>query len=829
MSNPNVSGPRHSLPLTPVSPAQPAQPLAATAQPEQAPQLVRSPSSFDTGSSKAIAQPEELSGILDKVEQADPSQLLKRSLTAPNPLPLTNKLANQISTPPPLAKKVIAPASKPQLLDDASMKLLMTKNFGTILHKMDTTWRRLSSKKDIQNQALERAKAVVKNAPPGSDLTWTIVQKSDRELRELLAQGIGELKSKHLNKNFSQLSPNKQAFIDATIEGFKQGLSTEQRQQARALADNEGVQAESILQKQKLTSQLKGLDQANKLIKPSPKSLARTDLAAGKSIQIAKAKIRSDLQAINAPQKYSSNSKGFVQTEISLQAIYDMTNGIIPQQADRNQLPQMKQDLSQALQNHALSDKIISTIAMLPFQDLELVFATRLKNPSDEPLSPQQEVTVKELASFLQTESLKIFDKQLSTQGNTKLNRRDKEGDPQSVTINGKEYIKQRILGQGSFGKAIEFVSRDNPADKVVLKRFMKREKESDRHWFENMQVEIRQHRNAMGESVQQAQADLTGLSPAKQDSIMRERAFLTGREKVLELKGVVFERNATSGLGEFFTITEPAEKGEVRDLVNTFKDMTKSGDLSASSRDLFSRLILKDALDGMAYLQRERNFIHLDLKPENIFVTRDGVAKIADFGLATSTQKIGNKQVGAGGTQPYMSPEVSEKFIKDPKIAIHRNVDYNSDTWSLGIITRELMQGKLSLPGTEKMDYINANYEFGQNKDKRVFEAPTASKNKAGQLVQNYNQSAYEQVVNSMLHPDPEKRPTLETLADHEFFADPILANPRLRGLMVELSEMQPQEDDFMDSLGLSQFSKRDQQRIQAIDKEIQQMLKQS
>lgn len=83
---------------------------------------------------------------------------------------------------------------------------------------------------------------------------------------------------------------------------------------------------------------------------------------------------------------------------------------------------------------------------------------------------------------------------------------------------------------------------------------------------------------------------------------------------------------------------------------------------------------------------------IHRDLKPENILLTGSGGIKVIDFGIAAfytmkdEHAKESKKRVM--GTPAYMSPEQKE----DPK-----NVTFASDIYSLGLITYELVLGRLS------------------------------------------------------------------------------------------------------------------------------------
>ena len=84
-------------------------------------------------------------------------------------------------------------------------------------------------------------------------------------------------------------------------------------------------------------------------------------------------------------------------------------------------------------------------------------------------------------------------------------------------------------------------------------------------------------------------------------------------------------------------------------------------------------------------------NIVHRDLKPENIIITETGEVKVIDFGIAqlkkTEDERITKRKI-IMGTPIYMSPEQK----KDPK-----KVKANSDIYSLGIITYELVLGKLS------------------------------------------------------------------------------------------------------------------------------------
>jgi serine/threonine-protein kinase len=97
-----------------------------------------------------------------------------------------------------------------------------------------------------------------------------------------------------------------------------------------------------------------------------------------------------------------------------------------------------------------------------------------------------------------------------------------------------------------------------------------------------------------------------------------------------------------------------------------------------------------------------DQNMIHRDIKPDNILLTKKGVVKLADFGLAKAIDDdVSMTASGVGmGTPLYMPPEQARNA---------KHVDKRTDIYALGTTLYYFLTGKLPYSGENTIELIIA------------------------------------------------------------------------------------------------------------------------
>jgi len=157
------------------------------------------------------------------------------------------------------------------------------------------------------------------------------------------------------------------------------------------------------------------------------------------------------------------------------------------------------------------------------------------------------------------------------------------------------------------------------------------------------------------------------------------------------------------------------------------------------------ARSYFVDLVNGLDYIHSQ-NVIHRDIKPENLLLTKDGVLKISDFGVALrlSADESANQQLlkRTVGSPAFLPPELCASEI--PKLC-----GPAIDIWALGVTLYFFIFGRCPFVGDNEM---------------QVFEN---IRTKNVEFPRDINSDLADLIV-ALLRKDPEQRPTIQQINNH-------------------------------------------------------------
>lgn len=185
------------------------------------------------------------------------------------------------------------------------------------------------------------------------------------------------------------------------------------------------------------------------------------------------------------------------------------------------------------------------------------------------------------------------------------------------------------------------------------------------------------------GETVAVKQVKLADLPKSELRVITLEIDLL----KNLDHPNIVKYRGFVKSADSLNIILEYCENGSLHSISKNFGKFPEN----------LVGIYMSQVLHGLLYLH-EQGVIHRDIKGANILTTKQGLVKLADFGVATRTTTFHESSVV--GTPYWMAPEVIE--LSGATTA--------SDIWSLGCTVIELLDGK---PPYHKLQPMHALFRI--------------------------------------------------------------------------------------------------------------------
>ncbi|HRI14236.1 MAG TPA: serine/threonine-protein kinase [Verrucomicrobiota bacterium] len=140
-----------------------------------------------------------------------------------------------------------------------------------------------------------------------------------------------------------------------------------------------------------------------------------------------------------------------------------------------------------------------------------------------------------------------------------------------------------------------------------------------------------------------------------------------------------------------------------------------------------------------------DRGFMHLDVKPENVLLTRNGSLRLIDFDLAQPIPNPPRKLDRLSGTPAYMAPEQLQKLP----------VDQRADVFAYGVSAYELLTFRKPFPGE------NADEVLRRQLDRSEFVRPRE--------LNSDIPAELEKIVNRCLEKDMEKRYPVTSVLVHD------------------------------------------------------------
>ncbi|KAG9011926.1 serine/threonine protein kinase, CMGC, CDC2/CDK sub [Tulasnella sp. 427] len=201
----------------------------------------------------------------------------------------------------------------------------------------------------------------------------------------------------------------------------------------------------------------------------------------------------------------------------------------------------------------------------------------------------------------------------------------------------------------------------------------------------------------------------------------------------------------------------------------------------SVSLQPSHIKLFMKQLLEGTSYLHRN-HILHRDIKSANLLIDRDGLLKIADFGLARPISK-------EWGSKRGFTNCVVTRWYRPPELLLGAKVyDGAVDMWGIGCILAEMFERNPIMQGQEDMHQLTLIFQLCGSPDDSTWPGwrqlsgadgyqPGHHQRTIGQRFRMLNNETSDLLI-GLLTLDPSRRLTADQALDHVYFwKDPLPA----------------------------------------------------
>lgn len=168
------------------------------------------------------------------------------------------------------------------------------------------------------------------------------------------------------------------------------------------------------------------------------------------------------------------------------------------------------------------------------------------------------------------------------------------------------------------------------------------------------------------------------------------------------------------------------------------------------------------------------RRIIHRDLKPQNLLITKSGIVKLADFGLARAF----------GVPIRTLTHEIETLWYRAPEVLLgQKQYSLPVDAWSVGCIFAEMVEKRPLFMGDSEIDQIFKIFQFHGTPTSQEWPGvaelpdfknsfPKFKKQNPETYFKNFDKVGLD-LFNQMICLDPSKRIPMKLAMNHPYFDD--------------------------------------------------------